>query len=149
MVWLAIGLPLSVWGWISYRVSSPRPRQVVRRLIPAFVGLVFFAVFIDVFAIFAAFQWNWTGRIYYAMNLLEMAGELAGLSAVLLVPLGYVLRHHQHGRHLDMAAHPSILRRGAPTDTKLLVNAHPKPSRFADEPDAPQADAPTEVRQLN
>lgn len=111
LVWAAIGVPFVVLITVSYLRSNRRPRQVVRRIVPAFAGLLFFAVFIDVFTIFAAFQWNWTGRIYYGMGLIEMGGELAGLTAVLLVPLWFVIRHHQQGRRVDAAVDPLMLRR--------------------------------------
>lgn len=126
LVWAAIGVPLMAWVLIAYFASNPRPRQIVRRLIPAFAGLLFFAVFIDVFTIFAAFQWDWTGRIYYLMGLLEMAGELAGLTAVLLVPLWFVVRHHLHGRRIDAAADPHLLRRPLRDSEPGINRLHPR-----------------------
>lgn len=101
IVWALLGIPLVLLILVGYLRSDPLPRRITLTLVPPFVALLFFAVAVDLFLIIAL-ELGWPGRPVYLVQLTETVGELVSFTAILLVPVYFVLRHHTaRGRALD------------------------------------------------
>lgn len=107
--WVTLGTPVLVLFAVAWHHSSDRARSQSRLLIIGFAVIVFFAVIVDMTAVFlevfgiAQGAAGWQGRTYYVLTLVESTGELAGQSIVMLIALYFLFE--QIEEH-DRATHP-------------------------------------------
>lgn len=91
LAWAAMALPLLVAGVIAFLLSSQEARRVVGALCWPLIALVFFAAVWDL-AGPASANFDLSTRSRYLINLIEGAGELVSMTAVLVVALACLIK---------------------------------------------------------
>lgn len=94
--WATLGIPVLILLAMSWRHSNERARTQAKVLIAGLAILVFFAVVVDMTAVFvgefgiAEGAFGWQGRVFYMLTLIESGGEIAGQSIVMLTALYFL-----------------------------------------------------------
>lgn len=109
IAWAVLGIPALVLLVLAWRYSGERARSQAKLIVVGLAILVFFAVVVDMTAVFleefgiAPGAVGWEGRAYFALTVIESTGELAGQSIVMVLALYFLFEQLEER---DRLTHP-------------------------------------------